>query len=395
MQLRISKPDDSNEYYYTNITSTTYEFPGEFRVSFIRSEKDPIQAGLETFWKSALSIRGGGNRTYAYNRRRNTINFGEVFNHVVMIGGCPVVLSRKGIRYHLNGKSYSLSTIASALARVTFKSCFEKDPAKLLSGLYATLQLPENVKYCMENRAPYHFHEDYERIDVRLNVVQIDDKMLAMEISDGVWGEITPQQLDTYCNFYIHGQSRGKWKRLAPATLYKRLMGRSPTDSELKLMVAFLQQNRMQDIVDKRAIELVDDMLKQYKGRLSAVHDDDGTLLELHIRGKDYDWKLTNNKFKSGIQMVSTFIWQPVEERKQHENEETGEVTYNKVLSEPNWRGPICIDNMSDGSPLGDQFAGRALALLNDSMTIKIVNTIKSYLAAEPNEYRVDNNDLR
>jgi hypothetical protein len=391
MELRIYKPDDSRDFFKTTVTCATFSFPKEHRVSFIRSEKDPVQAGLELFWKSALSTRGGSRRAHS----RNSVKFGETFNHVVMIGGCPVVLSREGIRYKLNGKSYSLSTIASALARVTFKSCFEKDSAKLLSGLYATLQLPENVKYCMENRAPYHFHEDYVKIDVRLNVVQIDDKMLAMEISDGVWGEITPQQLDTYCNFYIHGKSRGKWKRLAPATLYKRLMGRSPTDSELKIMIAFLQQNRMQDIVDERAIQLVNDMLVQYKGRLSAVYDDDGTLLELHIRGKDYDWKLTNNKYKSGIQMVSTFIWQPVMERKQHEDEETGDITYTHVSSEPSWRGPICIDNMSEGSPLGDQFAGRALALLNDSMTIKIVNTIKSYIAAKPNEYRVDNNDLR
>lgn len=389
MELKISKPDDSMGYYSTNITCVTFNFPKEHRVSFVRSEKDPVQAGLEFFWKSVLSTRGG---TRYYNSR---IKFGETFTHVVMIGGCPVVLSREGIRYHLNGKSYSLATISSALARVTYKSCFEKEPAKLLSGLYATLQLPENVKYCIENRAPYHFHEDYIKVDVRLNVVQIDDKMLAMEISDGVWGEITPQQLDTYCNFYIHGKSRGKWKRLAPATLYKRLMGRSPTDSELKIMIAFLQQNRMQDIVDERAIQLVNDMLAQYKDRLSAVFDDDGTLLELHVRGKHYDWKLTNNKYKSGIQMVSTFIWQPVKNREYDINEETGEATSVSVLSEPKWRGPICIDNMSEGSPLGDQFAGRALALLNDSMTIKIVNTIKSYIAAEPNEYRVDNNDLR
>lgn len=49
---------------------------------------------------------------------------------------------------------------------------------------------------------------------------------------------------------------------------------------------------------------------------------------------------------------------------------------------------------MADGSPIGDQFATRALALLNDSHTIKIVNTIKAYITAEPNEYRVDENDM-
>ena len=390
MQIQISKPDDSREHYTTTVTCANFNLPALVTIDFNRQAKDPIQSGLESFWRGVLSTRGGVRNVY----RRNYFTFGQTFNHVLMINGCPVVLSREGIRYQLNGKSYSLATIASALSRVTYKSCFEDDPAKLLLGLYSTLQLPENVRYCMENRAPYHFHEDYVKVDVRLNVMQIDDKMLAMEISDGVWAEITPQQLDTYCNFYIHGKSRGKWKRLAPKTLYTRLMGKEPTDSELKVMVAFLKQNRTQDIVDERAIELVNDMLMQYKGRLTATYSDEGVLMELLVRGKDYDWKLTNNMYKSGIQMVSTFIWQPIHETSITTNEE-GEEIRTKQTGAPKWKGPICIDNMSEGSPLGDQFAGRALALLNDSMTIKIVNTIKSYITAEPNEYRVENNDLR
>jgi len=390
MKIQILKPDDSRSHYITTVTCASYHLPALVTIDFNRQAKDPVQSGLESFWRGVLSTRGGRR----YSRYSHPLNFGETFNHILMINGCPVVLSREGIRYQLNGKSYSLATIASALSRVTYKSCFEDDPAKLLLGLYSTLQLPENVRYCMENRAPYHFHEDYIKVDVRLNVMQIDDKMLAMEISDGVWAEITPQQLDTYCNFYIHGKSRGKWKRLAPKTLYTRLMGKEPTDSELKVMVAFLKQNRTQDIVDERAIELVNDMLIQHKGRLTATYNDEGTLMELLVRGKDYDWKLTNNMYKSGIQMVSTFIWQPVQETVTTTNEE-GEEIRTKQLGEPKWKGPICIDNMSEGSPLGDQFAGRALALLNDSMTIKIVNTIKSYISALPNEYRVENNDLR
>jgi len=214
---------------------------------------------------------------------------------------------------------------------------------------------------------------------------------LAMEITDGVWGEITPKQLDSYCNFYLHGKKRGGWKFLSPNKLYTRLMKKEPSASELKVMIAFLMQNRMQDIVDARALELVEDMLNQHKGRLTAEYGDDGVLEKLYIRGKDYDWMLSNNKYKSGIQMVSTFVWQPVET---HKHDEEG-VINGTVLSEPEWRGPICIDNMADGSPLGDQFATRALALLNDFHTIKIVNTIKSYLKAEPNKYRNDKNDLR
>ena len=122
-------------------------------------------------------------------------------------------------------------------------------------------------------------------------------------------------------------------------------MTKEPSASELKVMIAFLMQNRMQDIVDARALELVEDMLNQHKGRLSAEYDDNGTLEKLYIRGKDYDWMLSNNKYKSGIQMVSTFVWQPVET---HTHDEEG-VINGTVLSEPEWRGPICIDNMADG----------------------------------------------
>lgn len=383
MELRITQPNDTQRYYSCNIRCETFNFPPNRTVSYERNAKDPVQAGLEIFWRNLISPRK--------NRYSRALGFNDTFHHVVFIEGCPVVLSREGIRYHLNGKSYSLSTICSALARITYKACFDKDGAVLLSALYSTLNLPENVKYCLENRAPYHFVHDFVKQDVRLNVVQIDDKMLAMEITDGIWGEITPKQLDSYCNFYLHGKKRGSWKFLSPNRLYTRLMNKEPSASELKVMIAFLMQNRMQDIVDARALELVEDMLNQHKGRLTAEYGDDGVLEKLYIRGKHYDWMLNNNKYKSGIQMVSTFVWQPVENITYDEEG----VMNGKILSEPDWRGPICIDNMADGSPLGDQFATRALALLNDFHTIKIVNTIKSYLKAEPNEYRNDGNDLR
>jgi len=387
MKLNISVPDDSNKYYSCDITCETFSFPELKTVSYIRAAKDPVQAGLELFWKNIISPR----KKRTYHSLRQQIHFADQFHHIVFIEECPIVLSREGIRYHLNGKAYSLATICSALARITFKACFEKDGAKLLSSLYSTLDLPENVLYCIENRAPFHFFVDFEKQDVRLNVVQIDEKMLAMEISDGIWGEITPKQLDSYCNFYLHGKKRGSWKYLSPKSLYTKLIGREPSSSELKVMIAFLMQNRMQDIVDARALELVADMLVQHKGRLSAEYDDD-VLTTIYIRGKDYDWMLTNNRYKSGIQMVSTYVWQPIVEIITDENDSTNT---KKVLSEPDWRGPICIDNMAEGSPLGDQFATRALALLNDFHTIKIVNTIRRYLTAEPNEYRVDNDELR
>ena len=68
--------------------------------------------------------------------------------------------------------------------------------------------------------------------------------------------------------------------------------------------------------------------------------------------------------------MVSTFVYQPIsDENKQWR-----------------WTGPICIDNMARGSSLGDQFATRALAVMNDNMTVARVSTIKGYLKQKPNK---------
>lgn len=387
MELKIKKPNDAHEYYTTTITCNTFSFPVSDTINYNRQAKDPVHSGLENYWKKLISPRG--------QWRYNHYSFDTRFNHIVMIKDCPIVLSREGIRYQINGKSYSLATVCSAMARITYKSCFEDDPAKLLSNLYSTLALPENVKYCMENRAPYHFVDDYEIIQVRLHVRQIGDKEMAIEISDGVWGTMSVRDLDTFCNFYLHGKSRGSWKRISPRLLYERTLGVKPTQSELKVMKAFLQQNRMKDIVEARALELVSDMLIQHKGKLTAKYNEDGILDTLYVHGKDFDWKLVNNTFKSEIQMVSTYVWQPT-----ITNQATGEVDANdkpiteKVHSYPSWKGPICIDNMASGSPLGDQFAARALALLNDSLTITIVNTIGNYLTAEPNEYRVDFDEM-
>ena len=59
-----------------------------------------------------------------------------------------------------------------------------------------------------------------------------------------------------------------------------------------------------------------------------------------------------------------------------------------KVTQGGHWKGPICIDNMQSGSSIGDQFVARALAFLNDTMTVSRVSTIKRYLTNEPDSIR-------
>jgi len=376
MKIEIKKPNDSREYYETEVTSKDLRLPTRATVSFEREDKDPVHAGITKFWKNLIARRNG------YTWSIPTGNFSTM----LMIKSCPILIGRSGSRLKLQGQYVSLQTMASALARITYKSCFEEDAEKLMLSLYSTLNLPENVRYCLENKVPFHFYEDFNKIEVRLNCQQIGDNEFGIEVSDGVWGTLTAKELDVYCNFYLHGKERSKnWRRLSPKKLYSVLVGKEPTESQLTVMVAFLQQNRMGDIVERRAMQLVEDMLVQHQKRLIPFFDKEGRLEHLVVKGKIHDWRLTSrgntDYTTTSLQSVSTFILQ--------------EDTFKEGTPTKIWKGPICIDNMAKGSPLGDQYATRALALLNDNHTIKIVNTIKSYIAPSDDEIRVDEDVLR
>jgi len=380
--IRIRKPDDSREYYPTvAVTSNSiinYSGGWEYKVEYLRNEKDPIHAGLVQFWKKTLG------KKVSYNAPR--IRFGSE-PIVINIESLPIALQRTNGRFRLNGKSESVSTIANALARVTVSAIREKSPVKLMSSLMKVLSLSENVKYCLENRLPFHYYVNFEKVDVRLNVQQISEKECAIEISDGVWASISNKELDKFCTFFLHGKKQGKFKYMGIKRLYAYMLGEEPTDSDLELMRQFLKQNRQQDIVEDRAIQLLHELVEESPNNLHLVMDGKEPK-SLYIKGQGYDWLLNANEYKSDIQMVSTFVCQPIPQRDENDMP--------IPLSECDWKwkGPICIDNMAKGSSLGDQFATRALALINDTHTIQIVNTIKRYLVADENTNRMDFDEM-
>ena len=383
--LLIDKPDDSGKHYDTSITvpeDVTFRFGGRqrlfegasklsYRCSVDRGAKDPVHSGIVSFWRNALQ-RKRKSRSNWYHGGRWT----EDYQMVVKIRDMPMLLKCDGTRYSLNGVTDSLVRICDTLARVTFKSVTNKDTNVLMKTLYSYQSMPENIRYVLENKVPFHFFESFVKYEVRLNIQQIDESEFAIEISDGIWGSISQKDLIVFVNTYLHGKKRGNWKNLTPAKLYERLVGREPTGSEQTLMVEFLKQNRTSDIVEKRAIELVKELENQYKGRISVLWKDEQPS-QIAIQGKVYDGLLTARNQKAGYQMVSTHVYQPREKGDEYV-----------------WRGPICIDNMTKDSSLGDQFAARTLALINDTMTMTIVSTIRSYIKEEPNKNRIDINEM-
>ena len=146
-------------------------------------------------------------------------------------------------------------------------------------------------------------------------------------------------------------------------------MGEEPSEGQLKLMKAFLLQNRTQDLVEKRAKQLMQDLGKQYPDRIKIREEEDRT--KMFVRGKLADWILTDKGMKAGYQMVNTYVYR-VDEGTDLDGQTSIQNGYQI--------GPICIDNVSNNSPLGDQFATRAIALMNDVITVLRVNTVRNYV---------------
>ena len=386
LEFRIRKPNDSGEYWevkgeiqpigedyslMNKISRTTYTSHPD------RQAKDPVLGGITQMFRQMLQVQR--RRRYSYRTEVRE------FKGIIKIKDLPIMLSKTDIRYEMNGKAYSLETICNVLARVLFKATTTDDTNVLMKALYSYLDVPEQIRYAIENKVPYHFFHEFEKHEVRLNIQQIDTDEYAIEVSDGIWGTMSTKDLVVFINTYLHGKKRGNWYQISPQMLYQRTVGKKPSESDIKVMREFLKQNRTSDIVEKRARDLVKEMEIQYGNRIEVRWDENDMPEKIFVRGKQYDWLLTSRGYKQNYQMVSTFIWQPYSVDKSTDNDDD---------LEPKWQGPICIDNMNNDSSLGDQFAARVLAFINDDMTTKIVNTIKSRIKTKPNECRVDKNDV-
>tara|TARA_R100000773_G_scaffold4705_3_gene5264 strand:+ start:9096 stop:10337 length:1242 start_codon:yes stop_codon:yes gene_type:complete len=384
--IQIPTVDDSSDMYGSfKITWTGLDYTRHYwnnRILSVRNNttKDPILHAVRGYFKEML----GRNRL----KNRKEMDFS--------IGAVPILLEGSS-RYYMNGKSVSFNHMLSVLARVAIKSIWTDDTIQLQRTLLRSLNISEDVRYVLENRMPYNFYKDFEKVEVRLNVQQIGFDEYAIEVSDGIWGTMNGKEITSFCSFFLHGKKTGKWKFCSPNKLFLQTVGRKPTNSELELMIPFLEQNRTKDLIEQRAQKLVQDMVKQFSDRITLVYknngietlwtgDDSMKLDGMIVRGKGYDWYIRDNGNATGTQRVSTYVLgTKIEYEYKDDNDEDALETRSN-----DWKGPICIDNATNDAPLGDQMCARAFAALNDIMMLKRVSTIRGYIRdVEENSVRL------
>lgn len=401
VKITIKKPMDSNSVWSTEFKVTKTENGNTIplihmdkHIIHLTGAKDPVHQAIKNHFLASLSGKTRINKKHydlMWHRQYN-----DSWTITVDIKGALFLIS-KNKRYSINGTVLKRDEIANVLARVLFKSCFTDDIEAIYKHYFSIMETPDIVRYVVENRVPYYFYDDFVRHDVRLNVARTGDREFAIEIGDGFWGDISVKNLESFAEFYVNGR-KNKWAYTSPYRLYEELVGSTPKSSDLKVMIAFLKQNRKQDIVERRAEKLVDELLEQFPDRLKIMRGNDGKVSEMLVVGKGYDWKLTSSGSASRTQAVSTYVWQPTHRPIRNDDgnyvlDDDGDNIMEWV--DYGWKGSICIDNINENTPIGDQFASRALALLNDTFTIKMISTIKSYLTCEPNEVRIINENKK
>ena len=285
-----------------------------------------------------------------------------------------LVMERRNNLYFINGVKYSKKVIVTALSRALNKSLYPCSKVKMYNYIMDCLETPENITHALENRAPYYFWKEARRVEVRLPLEKISDKKYAIEISDGIWGEINQKDLNTFLNVYLHHHKRSKWYRCSPVKLWTELMGEEPSESELMLMIEFLDQNRTAKMVEDKAKELLMSLGEEHPDRIKIKTSEKYGIL-VFVRGKVTDWLLYESSGTAGMQKVTTCA---VKYGYREDGFGRHDEKIHAIFKENNIKlgHNICIDNLNHYSSLGDQFASRAIALMNDSIMLQRIGTL-------------------
>ena len=264
------------------------------------------------------------------------------------------------------------------------------------------------------NKLSYTFFNDKdEEVETLLNIEQTGKEQVSIELNDGLWVSMDFKPFKSFMR--ACAKNKNKWTGISPEELYYVQTGNMLSNSQVKLVHAFLEQNRRTTLVEKRSMQLIEDLEKRFSGRIKNITlktqarngwDDDGNVIHeweehpaMFIKGKQLDWVVYSRQHtahRNGTQDVTTYC---VVSKENYTFDEINDqyVSENQTLprqsklsnDEVFFWGPICIDQTNIDVSLGDQYAARALALLNDEASMNMVSTLGSYRNYKPH-IRID-----
>tara|TARA_R110001592_G_scaffold19887_5_gene81194 strand:- start:2838 stop:4121 length:1284 start_codon:yes stop_codon:yes gene_type:complete len=307
-----------------------------------------------------------------------------------------IILQHYEGKYYLNGNRLTKTRLNSCVPGILMKLAISKDSEKFSNFVDMIIETDPKISSAIVNKIEYTFFADDKKITTLLNLEKTGKEHSAIELYEGVWVEFKDTRIKSFINS-CRG-NKNKFLGVSPEELYYLSRGEFLSKSETQIVYAFLEQNRKSSLVEKRSMELFKDLTERFKGKIfeRAMIIDEDEKQSMAVRGKNLDWMVVDRGYKAGRQDVSTYAVICASNFKREEvnnrpmyipNEGTGlnNIPVDKMWSDKNTKkkyyliGPICIDQAHTGISIGDQFAARSMALLNDVHTFSQVSTLRGY----------------
>ena len=368
------------------------------------------------------SIRTGYDQSINYYARNvvtllnNSLKRASVF--AFFDENCKIMIQKHEKKYYINGNQITKSLLNGILPSVLMRMPLLKNQEEMEKQINIAINTDPVIAAAIVNKVEYNFfiteHDSKTNlktlrpVSTLLNIEKTSKDTTAIELYEGVWIGLKDNQIKSFINS-CKG-NKNKFLGISPQELYYMSRGEVLSDSQLKVVHAFLEQNRKSSLVEKRSMELFEGLTERFKGKIYSILTNFSTTeteekKTMAVRGKILDWIVVDSGGGGGRQDVSTFavidLSNYVKEEKYFVNrfpEESKLSNVNINISstytgdkgeEYYLMGPICIDQQHTGISLGDQFAARAMALLNDIHSCRQVSTLRGYEKFQP-KIRVD-----
>lgn len=403
MKIKVLVPtpnDNHDEYYKTSmlvrfvpplnriLRRNTVNHLGEYelkvRSTNMSKSDDPVIENIRQAMRTWFFPR---TRLNKFSILYNDDNQNVIMSRKMDGGMFTLHLLFNGSSVRINGVSVSKENAEKVVSKIINRLCFETSCERMKEYTKMLLTVPPRVVHALENRTPYRYFRDGERVKVRLNTKRISEKECALEISDSVWIPIKNKDLDSFIKYHKESNNRSRKWNLSPMNLIRTLdieTHRNMSASAEKVMHHFLDQNRTQKLVEERAQKLLTEMEEKFPTKLKVFmhkdsEDDDEPRKSMLVNGKLADWVIMPQRRVHNVhQSVEVYAVGGQGPNRQH----------TVALGQYDLKGPICIDNVHSNSSIGDQIVSRALALLNDHVAVQAIHTLKGYVPS--NVIRVD-----
>ncbi len=318
-----------------------------------------------------------------------------------------VIFQKIDKKFYINGNKCTKARLNAVIPGILMRINVERNSETFNKFVDIIVDSDPVISAAIVNKIEYTFYDNGKKIETLLNVEKTGKEYSAIELYEGVWVEFKDTQMKSFINS-CRG-NKNKFLGVSPEELYYLSRKEFLSKSEIQVVYAFLEQNRKSALVEQRSLELFKDLTERFKGKIfeRGMIVDGHSQQSMGVRGKQLDWLVVDRGYKAGRQDVSTYaviaaenyflqqgLYIPKTDDVGLSRVDPDNIYYNKGKSKKETLkyfllGPICIDQAHAGVSIGDQFAARSMALLNDVHSFNQISTLRNYARIKPPE-RVD-----